>query len=584
MSPAQRLLRYLRPERGKMLLASLYSILNKLFDIAPEILIGVAVDIVVKREESFLAHLGIVDLRTQLFGLTALTIAIWACESLFQFLYQLEWRGLAQRVQHRIRLDGFANVLRVPMAELQQHRTGDLGTVLSEDVNQLERFLNDGINQILQTTVSTVVVSIIFFILAPEVAVFSVLPIPLILFLAFFFQRRLASRYAAVRAAGGEVGAQVFGYLEAIATLKAFTAEDDAEGAVSQKSEAYLETNREAIRWSSAFVPVIRMGVLSGFVVTLAYGGIRCLDGHLSVGAYSVLVFLTQRLLWPFTRLGETVDLYQRSMASAGRLLNLIELPIETRGGRSDAAFDSDIRFENIHFSYQPRQPTLRGIDVDIPAGKMTAFVGATGSGKSTLLKLLLRLYAPGEGRISLGGADLQEIDINALRKHIGWVGQQADVFYGSVADNLRLGRSDIDPALLEEVVQVAEFAPVIETLAAGMDSQVGERGDRLSGGQRQRLAIARALVGDPPILVMDEATSAVDNQTEAAIQRALKKAAAGRTTIVIAHRLSTVREADAIHVMRDGEIVESGTHETLLAKKGEYAGLWALQTGASLG
>lgn len=585
MTNAARLVSYLRPERPKLILASAYSVLNKVFDIAPELLIGVAVDVVVKREESFLASLGVVDLRDQLMWLGILTISIWGFESLFQFLHQLEWRNIAQRVQHRFRLETYDRVQRLTMAEIDRQRTGDLATVLNEDVNQLERFLNDGPNSILQTLVSTVLVSIIFFILAPQVAVFAMMPIPIILFVAFYFQRHLGVHYDHVRRMGGALGAQVSGFLSGLATVKAFTAETQAHDSILEASDAYQAANRGAIRWSSAFVPVIRMAVLSGFVVTLWYGGIRCLEGYISVGAYSVLVFLTQRLLWPFTRLGETVDLYQRSMASAGRLLDVLELPVEKPRGTEVAAstYSQAIRFEDVSFGYLPGQMVLSHVSVEIPAGKMTAFVGATGSGKSTLIKLLLKFYAPDEGKVWIGDQDLDALDLLQLRQHIGWVGQDAHVFYGSIGENLRLGQPTREQVELEQVVRAAELHEVVAAMPEGYEAHVGEHGGRLSGGQRQRLAIARALLKDPPILVMDEATSAVDNETEAAIQRALIEAARGRTTVVVAHRLSTVRDADHIHVVENGAIVETGTHDELLALNGQYARLWALQTGREI-
>lgn len=582
MSSLRRLLAYSQEFRGRYVLGTVYAVINKIFDIAPEILIGVAVDVVVKRDDSFLARLGISSLFHQLVVLGIVTVAIWAGESLFQYLYGVEWRNLAQALQHKARADVYDHLQHLRMSELESRRQGELQTILTEDVNQLERFLNDGLVAIIHVVTSTLLVSIVFFILSPGVAIFAMLPIPIIVLVALWFQRGLASRYAAVRVSAGKLGARLTSQLHGIATIKAYTAQAQAQTALQQASQDYAGANRRAIKLSSAFVPLIRMAVLSGFVVTLVYGGFNALEGSLAVGAYSVLVFLTQRLLWPFTRLGETVDLYQRSMASADRLLDLLTLEREsTDSGESVAVatFQGDIDYDSISFAYGDTN-VLTDVSLHIPGGSFVGLVGSTGSGKSTFVKLLLRFYAAQRGEVRIGGRPLASLKLDELRRNIAWVSQEAFLFHGTIHENIALGSPDASRASVIAAAKAGELHDFIETLPRGYDTLVGDFGSTLSGGQRQRLSIARAVLKDPAILILDEATSAVDNETEAAIQRSIARLSQGRTVIAVAHRLSTIRAADAIFVLEAGRIVEAGRHEELLSKRGRYAHLWAMQIG----
>nr|MBF6618899.1 ABC transporter ATP-binding protein [Patulibacter sp.] len=384
-----------------------------------------------------------------------------------------------------------------------------------------------------------------------------------------------------VREQAGRLGGLIGGNLGGIATVKAFGAEDRETARIAAVSDDYATANRRAIALSSAFVPLIRMAILIGFILTLVLGGRAALDGTLEIGLYSVLVFMTQRLLWPLTELGETLDLYQRGVASLRRILDLLDRPIEIRSGETElpAAPAGAVRFRDVHFGYGDG-PVLRGLDLDVPAGETHAIVGATGAGKSTVVKLLLRLYEADGGEIAIDDVPIRGITLPSLRGALGYVGQDAFLFDGTIADNLRYGAPDASEDELRRAAELAEADGFVDALSHGFDTPVGERGVKLSGGQRQRLTIARALVRDPAILVLDEATSAVDNETEAAIQRSLLRASQGRTTIVIAHRLSTIRHADRIHVLEQGVVRESGTHDELLRSGGRYAALWAVQTG----
>jgi len=584
--PLGRLFGYARAYRRDVWLASVFSVLNKLFDVLPEILIGVAVDVVVNRKASFVSRAGIVDPRAQVVALAVVTVAIWVGESVFQYLYDVRWRNLAQNLQHELRMEAYEHIQRLDLSWFESRKTGALMSVLNDDINQMERFLNGGANDLIQIVAGTVMVGAVFFALAPKIAFLALTPVPFIIGGAFWFQRHLAPRYAVVREKAGALNARLNNNLLGIATIKAFTAEAFEARHIAAGSHDYRAANREAIRLSAAITPIIRMAILAGFTITLLYGGFLALEGRLGVGSYSVLVYLTQRLLWPMTRLADLTDLYQRSMASITRVLDLVQSRVEVRDGDEALpreAVSGAIAFRGVTFSYNrdtQKAPTLKNITLDIGAGRTVAFVGSTGSGKSTLVKLLLRFYTPDHGTITLDGRPLEAFKLRDLRRAIGYVAQEPFLADATVAENIAYGDEESSGEAIRAAAEAAEAAAFIEGLPHGYDTQVGERGQKLSGGQRQRIALARALLKAPPILILDEATSAVDNETEAAIQRSLARAVVGRTSVIIAHRLSTVRHADTIHVLEDGVIVETGTHESLLAAGKQYAALWRLQTG----
>lgn len=578
-----RLLKYARGYRRRILAASACSMINKLFDIAPEILIGVAIDVVVNQEQSFVAGLGFDTPREQITILAVLTFFIWAGESLFEYLYQILWRNLAQRLQSDLRQDAYEHAQRLDMSFFEARSSGQLVATMNDDVNQLERFLDGGANAMIQVLVTVVAVGAVFFVLSPMVAVLAFTPIPLIIWGAFYFQSKAGPMYADVREKVGDLSSRLSNNLGGIATIKSFTAEQREAKRLKASSEAYLEANRKAIRISSAFIPIIRMAILAGFLATFTVGGMMALEGSLNVGAYGVLVFLTQRLLWPLTGLAEVIDLFERAMASTRRILNLLAEPVYVRDeGGKDLALPirGEVAFTGVSFNYETTGAGVRDISLKVPAGNTLALVGATGSGKSTLIKLLLRFYDATKGTISIDGQSIRDINLNSLRGAIGLVSQDVYLFEGSIRDNLAYGKPDATDGEIIDAARTAEAWPFIEALPDRLDTPVGERGVRLSGGQRQRLSLARALLKNPPILVLDEATSAVDNETEAAIQRSLRRIGHNRTVIMIAHRLSTIVDADAIAVIDNGQVVEQGNHESLLKKRGAYWAQWRVQTG----
>ncbi|WP_404413860.1 ABC transporter ATP-binding protein/permease [Vreelandella aquamarina] len=580
-----RLLRYARGYRRRIVAASACSIINKLFDIAPEILIGVAIDVVVNQEKSFVARLGFESPQEQITILAVLTFFIWAGESLFEYLFQVLWRNLAQRLQADMRQDTYEHAQRLDMAFFESRSSGQLVATMNDDVNQLERFLDGGANALIQVGVTVVAVGAVFFVLSPLIALLAFTPIPLIIWGAFFFQRKAGPLYSDVREKVGDLGSRLSNNLSGIATIKSFTSEAREAERLREVSEAYVDANRRAIQVSSAFIPVIRMAILAGFLATFTVGGMMALNGNLNVGAYGVLVFLTQRLLWPLTGLAQVIDLFERAMASTKRILDLLEVPITVKDDSATplaAPVKGEVCFEAVSFHYDASQVGVKSVDLYVPAGNTLALVGATGSGKSTLIKLLLRFYDPTSGQVLVDGQPINAVSMHSLRQAIGLVSQDVYLFEGSIRDNIAYGRPDAPDADIIDAAKTAEAWSFIATLPQGLETPVGERGVRLSGGQRQRLSLARALLKDPPILVLDEATSAVDNETEAAIQRSLERIARGRTVIMIAHRLSTIVDADEIVVIEKGQVAERGNHSSLLAANGHYAAQWRVQTGAA--
>jgi ATP-binding cassette subfamily B protein len=572
---------YSKEQETKVRRGILYSILNKLFDLAPPVLIGIAIDIVVEGSDSFLGSLGIEDRRQQLIVLAFLTFIIWALESTFDYVAAVTWRNISQDVEHSLRTDTFKNVLGLDLQYFENKSSGRLMAVLNDDVNQLEKFLDTGANKLLQTLTTVVVIGGTFLYISPLIAIFAFIPIPIIIFGSFKFTKTIASRYTRIRNAIETLNANLSNSLSGVLTVKSFNREEKEFNRILTSSTEVKSANYHAIKLSAAFIPIIRIAILFGFTATLLIGGFMALDGEINVAMYSVLLFITQRLLWPLTELGDTFDLYQRAMASFKRINALKNTQPDIQNGSIEAgSIEKLIALEDVNFSYVDNFPVLNDVSINIKKGSTTAIVGSTGSGKSTLIKLLLRLYDVKAGKIKFDDIDIKDLNIHSLRKTIGLVSQDIFLFEGTVFENIAYGNLEASNGDIWKAAKLSESDEFINLLPNKEDTIVGERGQKLSGGQRQRISIARAILKNPEILILDEATSAVDNETEAAIQRSLDTLKEGRTVIAIAHRLSTIRNADIIYVLEKGQIVESGTHEELVKLKKVYANLWDVQTG----
>ena len=575
---------YSQHQKTKTKRGIVYSILNKLFDLAPPVLIGIAIDIVVEGNESFLASVGIPDRRRQLVILAILTFIIWGLESLFDYLSAVTWRGISQDIEHNLRTETFENVLSLDMKYFENKSSGRLMAILNDDVNQLERFLDTGANKLLQTATTVIVIGGTFLYISPLIATFAFIPIPIIIFGSFKFTSTIASRYESIRESIETLNSNLSNSISGILNVKSFTRETKELDRIESSSNEVRSANYHAIKLSAAFIPIIRVAILFGFTATLLIGGFLALDGEIKVATYSVLLFITQRLLWPLTELGDTFDLYQRAMASFNRIFSLKNENSDIGNGNIEfKKLEKNIELRDVSFSYVDNFNVLNNVNLTINAGQTTAIVGSTGSGKSTLIKLLLRLYEINNGSISYDSNSLKEIELSSLREKIGLVSQDVFLFEGTVIENIAYGDLNASESEVWNAAQKSEADEFINNLPQKENTIVGERGQKLSGGQRQRISIARAILKNPEILILDEATSSVDNETEAAIQRSLDILKKDRTVIVIAHRLSTVRNADIIYVLENGSVVESGNHDSLLDIEGVYSKLWSVQTGEKI-
>ena len=575
------LYKYAQENEAKVKRGIIYSVLNKLFDLAPPVLIGIAIDIVVEGSESFIGNFGSEDRRQQLIILAFITFVIWGFESIFDYVAAVTWRNIAQDLQHSMRTETFNKTLDLDLSFFENKSSGRLMAILNDDVNQMENFLNEAANRLIQTATTVIVIGATFLYISPLVAIFAFIPIPVIVFGSYKFVQRIGERYSKIRNNVESLNAHLSNSITGILTVKSFNREKKEYKRIDSASDEVKTANYDAIKLSAAFIPIIRVAILFGFTATLLIGGFLALDGQIKVGMYSVMLFITQRLLWPLTELGMIFDSFQKAMASFRRIMNLRDTnPTINDGEKELLELKNKISFENLNFEYVKDFPVLKNINIEIEKGKTTAIVGSTGSGKSTLIKLILRFYEKNSGKILFDEHEIESLSLESIRNKIGLVSQDVFLFEGSVFENIAYGNIEANSEEVWNAARLSESDSFINDLPNKEDTIVGERGQKLSGGQRQRISIARAILKNPEILILDEATTAVDNETEAAIQESLETLKEGRTVIAIAHRLSTIRNADLIYVLEDGEIVENGTHDQLLGNNNVYTKLWDVQTG----
>jgi ATP-binding cassette, subfamily B, bacterial len=587
--PMARLFRYLRTYRGKLAFATSSSVANKILDLMPPLLVGWVIDSLRGSPPRWIASLaGTRDPWSMAVVLSGLSVAIFFFESLFQWLYQAGFMRLAQTVQHDLRMDAYNRVQSREIAFFEEHRLGEVLAMLNDDVNQLERFLNTGFNELLQVLVLVIFAASVMVPISWQLSLIGMAPIPIIVWSGFYYQRKIAPRYRRVRAGVGGLASRLENNIAGIHVIKSFTAEAFETERVRQVSEEYRQANYAAIRLSSIYIPVIRMVIVVGFAGVLLLGSYWILNGSkvITVGELVLFAMMTERLLWPLTRLGSTLDDFERAKASSRRIFGLLDTPPAIEDPEQPVPLDrarGEIAFSNVDFRYargSGNQPVLSDMSFRLAPGETIGVAGPTGAGKSTLIKLILRFYDPTAGAVRIDGIDLRDLALTDLRRNIALVSQDVYLFHGTIRENIAYRDAAVP---LEHVVRAAKLAQLhdfVASLPDGYETHVGERGIQLSGGQRQRLSIARAIVKDAPVLILDEATSSVDTETERAIQENLRTLTEGRTALIIAHRLSTIRHADRILVLRDGRIVEEGHHDDLVATGGTYADLWHIQSG----
>jgi ATP-binding cassette subfamily B protein len=582
----KKLFNYLRPFKGQLSFSMTSSVVNKILDLMPPLLVAWVIDTVGGKAPKWIVSLtGAEDPMTLAATLSILAFLIFGFESVFQWMYQFGFQTLAQKVQHHLRMDAYAHLQSKEISYFENNRLGETLSILNDDVNQLERFMNNGFNEILQLFVTVAFSCTVLFAASWQLALISLVTIPLIVIGSFYFQKLIAPRYTKMRASVGHLNSRLENNISGITVIKSFTAETYELERVKEASQRYHDTNVSAIKLNTLYVPIIRMVISLGFSGVLLLGSYWVLEGYdfISIGELVLFSMLIQRLLWPLTTLGTTVDTYERSNASAKRIFNFLESPSIIQDPSDPEALSREncgIEFEDVHFHYGNNIQILNGFNLTIKHGETIGIAGTTGSGKSTFIKLLLRLYDIDRGAITIGGVDIRDVRLNDLRHHISLVSQDTYLFHGTIYENIAYGN---ETATLQDVIAAAkhaEFDDFVQTLPDKYESMVGERGIKLSGGQKQRLSIARAILKNAPVMIFDEATSSVDTETEKCIKKNLDKITKGKTAIIIAHRLSTIRNADRIVVINDGQVVEQGKHDALIKAKGTYAELWGIQVG----
>lgn len=581
-----RLFRFIDHYRRAFWFSISASVTNKVFDLMPPFLTAWIIDTVSGQIPQWIPALtGWETPWSVVVFLAILSLAIFGFESFFEWLHKRGFMRLAQRVQHDLRLEAYSALQSREMAYFESERTGNLMSMLNDDVNQLERFLNRSFNNIVQLITLVIFAGWSLISVSWQLGIFSMLPIPFIIWGSIYYQRKIGPYYRQVREEVGALGNRLENNISGIQVIKSFTTEQYELKRIEQVSADYRDANYRAISWRAVYFPLIRLPIALGFAGALLLGSYWVLfePGRLSLGSLAFFAMMIQRLLWPVTILGGVFDEYQRAKASARRIFSLIDTPTQVEETQHPVAIgrlNGQVDLENLEFAYVPNQTILHGISLTFEAGKTVGIAGPTGGGKTTLIKLLLRFYDLSGGRIQIDGQDIRQMRLVDLRRNIALVSQDVYLFHGSIQENIAYGLPDTPLALVKAATEKAQLDDFVESLPDKYDTLVGERGVKLSGGQRQRLSIARAILKDAPILILDEATSAVDTETERAIQSSLDELTANKTAIIIAHRLSTIRHADQIIVLKGGLVAEQGSHEELIGLAGIYSELWEGQMG----
>jgi len=482
-----------------------------------------------------------------------------------------------QKVIFDIRSDLYGKIQRLPLRWFDTRRTGDVMTRVVEDVTNMERVLIDGVEQGLVATLQVIGIGVyLYFFLNPDVALWAMLPVPLLMLGAWIYSTRGRDRYRNQREAASDLNALLHDNISGIRQIKAYAAEAAEHGRFNRFSDHLRRATLRMMKWWAFYSPGMSFVRMTGYVLVLAFGGRAVMDGSLTGGEFVQFLLFLSLFYEPIDRLNSLNQMILSGRAAADRVFEILDAEEEPNADVGKAlpeVLRGEVRFANVSFAYQD-QPTLRGVNIHALPGQTVALVGTTGAGKTTVLSLLSRFYEATGGVIEVDGIDISQLSKASLRARMGYVTQEPFLFNGTVRENLLLAKRDADEAALWSALAAAHAADFVRELPDGLDTNVGERGVKLSGGEKQRLSIARALLKNAPILLLDEATASVDSETERLIQDALDRLMENRTCFVIAHRLSTIRNADRIYVLEQGEVVEQGTHDGLLAKGGKYAEL----------
>ena len=578
------LYRLARPHRAKTFVAIASLLAATAAALAPPILIGAAVDIAAKQPASgFL--LWVINLFHGSLGLVVAAFVFVSVVGVVCSYGQTYWTGwVGERMLADLRNHLFRHLQRLSLGFYERNRAGVLISRLTNDVEALDQLVTDGFTSLIQNTLTLIGVGVLMFLLSWQLALATLTVIPALMIATAIFRRKSGRSYRLVRESLGNVTATLAEDIAGMRVLQAFTRERAARENFRQVSEAYRRSNQETVIQNAIYFPFVDLLSSLATAIILGYGAYLVFDGDTSVGVLTAFLGYATSFFDPVQQLSQLYSTFLSAVAALDKIMEvLVEDPqvTDATDAHEVERLHGHVHFDDVHFAYATGPEVLHGIDLDVVAGTTVALVGHTGAGKSTIAKLIARFYDPTGGRITVDGIDLRELTQDSLRRQLGIVPQEGFLFAGTVADNIAFGRPD---AGRDEIVAAARAVGAdefIDRLEGGYDTELGERGFRLSLGQRQLLAFARALLADPSILILDEATSSVDIATERRVEHALRRLLHGRTAFVIAHRLSTVRSANVIVVLEHGRVIEQGTHHDLLERGGRYAelyGSWAAE------
>jgi ATP-binding cassette subfamily B protein len=523
------------------------------------------------------------------YALTLLGIAVLA--GVFKYRMRQAVIGISRHVEYDLRNDLFAHLERLPIAYFQRERTGDLMSRTTNDLAAVRMMLGPGVMYSVNTVVTALASLGFMLAINPRLTALALLPLPLVSLTVWYFGDRIHRRFEEIQAYFSSISARAQENLAGVRVVRAFAREGREIEDFRALNRGYLERNLRLIHTSGLFYPMLAF--LSGLaaLLVLYLGGREVVAGRITLGQFVAFTVYIGMLNWPMVALGWVINIFQRGIASWGRILEVLDAPPVATGGRDGPApgrtpagatappvpgpGSGEVEFRHLTFTYPgAKRPALLDVSFRVPAGRTLALVGHTGSGKSTLLALLTRTFEPPPGTVFLDGLDVLEYDLRALRERLAVAPQDTFLFSTTVAANIAYGVGHEDRGAIERAARIAHLDGDVRAFPQGYDTMVGERGITLSGGQRQRAAIARAVLRDAPVLMLDDCLSSVDTHTEEAVLHGLRGASEGRTTLIVSHRVSTVRDADEIVVLEDGAVAERGTHERLLELGGLYAAL----------